>query len=135
MPLVEIPHLDANGLRRFGLTTGAIFAGLFGVLFPYLFERQWPLWPWIVLAVLVAWALAAPTTLNPLYKGWMRIGLLLGRVMTPVVLTLAFIITIVPGSIALRLLRKDLMRRKFDEAPTYRVKSRKPSVANMEKPY
>jgi Saxitoxin biosynthesis operon protein SxtJ len=133
--MYEIPQLDANGLRQFGLTTGTIFAGLFGVLFPYLFERPWPIWPWVVFAVLVAWALAAPATLNPLYKGWMRIGLLLGRVTTPVILTVIFIVTILPGSIALRLFRRDYMRRKFDEAPTYRVISKKPSVANMEKPY
>jgi hypothetical protein len=88
-----------------------------------------------VFAVLAAWALVAPTTLKYLYKGWMRLGLLLGRITTPIILTLVFIIAILPGAIMLRILRKDFMHRKFDEAPTYRIKSRQPSPANMEKPY
>jgi len=135
MHISDIPELDAAGLRRFGLTTGAILAGLFGLLFPWLFERPWPLWPWIVFALLAVWALVAPTTLRYLYKGWMRLGLLLGRITTPIILTLVFIVAILPGAIMLRILRKDFMRRKFDGASTYRIKSRQPSPSNMEKPY
>lgn len=135
MRMSEIPELDANGLRRFGLTTGAVFAGLFGVLFPYVFDRSWPIWPWIVFAVLALWAVVVPVTLNPVYVGWMRIGMLLSRVTTPIILTLVFIVAILPGSIVLRLLGKDFMHRKFDQSASYRVKSKKPSVANMEKPY
>ena len=135
MQTAEIPELDASGLRRFGVTTGAIVAGLFGLLFPYLFERPWPAWPWIVFAVLSVWALAAPATLNPLYRAWMRLGMLLGRVTTPVILTLVFFVAILPGSIILRFLRKDFMQRKFEDVPTYRIRSRQPSTENMEKPY
>jgi hypothetical protein len=32
----DIPQLDAKGLREFGLTTGAIIIGLFGVVLPLL---------------------------------------------------------------------------------------------------
>jgi len=131
----EIPVLDAQGLRQFGLTTGAIIAGLFGLIFPYFFSDSWPVWPWIVFAVLAGWALVAPATLGPLYRGWMRLGLLLGKITTPIVLTLAFIIAILPAAIILRLSRKDPMHRKFDDTKTYRIESRQPSIKNLEKPY
>ena len=131
----EIPVLDARGMRQFGLTTGAIVAGLFGFVFPYFLDRGWPVWPWIVFAVLAVWALVAPRTLDPLYQGWMRLGLLLGRITTPIVLTLVFTIAIIPGAMIMRLLRKDPMHRKFDDAETYRVESRQPSLKNLEKPY
>lgn len=131
----EIPELDASGLRRFGLTTGAILAVLFGVFFPYIFDRPWPAWPWATFAVLAAWAAIAPSTLRPVYTGWMRLGMLLGKVTTPIIMTLVFVITIVPMALVLRIFRRDFMRRKFDGSPTYRVKSRQPSVENMEKPY
>lgn len=131
----EIPTLDAQGLRQFGLTTGAIIAGLFGLFFPYVLDRAWPVWPWIAFAVLAIWALAAPGTLGPIYKGWMRVGLLLGKVTTPIVLTLVFAIAIFPVAMILRLLRKDPMQRKLGEGETYRVESRQPSIKNLEKPY
>ena len=133
--MVEIPPLDKAGLRQFGLTTGTIVAVLFGVAFPYLLDRAWPLWPWIVFAILALWALIAPATLHPVYRGWMRVGILLSKIMTPIILTLVFLIAIFPGSLLLRLFRNDPMRRKFDDSASYRVESRQPSVNNIEKPY
>jgi hypothetical protein len=38
-----IPELDRKGLRDFGLVTGSIVAVLFGLFFPWLLERAWPL--------------------------------------------------------------------------------------------
>jgi O-antigen/teichoic acid export membrane protein len=131
----EIPDLDTPGLRRFGLTTGAIVSTIFGILFPYIFDRAWPLWPWIFAGALTIWALAAPATLGPVYRGWMRFGLVASKVVTPVILTLVYVVTFIPTSIILSLIGKDMMRRKFDEAPSYRIQSKQPSTSNMEKPY
>jgi hypothetical protein len=131
----DIPELDRSGLRRFGITTGGILAAIFGILVPYFLDRAWPLWPWIVAAVLVSWALVAPATLGPVYRGWMRFGLLAGKIVTPIILTIVYVATIIPTSIALTVMGKDVMRRKFDSGPSYRVQSKQPSVENMEKPY
>jgi len=131
----EIPDLDTPGLRRFGLTTGAFVAAIFGILVPYIFEHEWPLWPWILAAVLALWALVAPTTLGPVYRGWMRFGLVASRIVTPLILTLVYVVAFIPTSIILYMLGKDMMRRSFDAETSYRVKSKQPSVANMEKPY
>ena len=131
----EIPDLDAGGLRSFGITTGAIFAGLFGLLFPYLLGRPFPIWPWGVFLVLGIWALLAPASLGPVYRGWMRIGLLLGKVTTPIIMTLLFVVAIFPMSILLRIFGKDPMKSGFDQSDTYRENSKTPSISNMEKPY
>jgi hypothetical protein len=135
MNLSDIPQLDARGFRQFGLTTGGLVAVLFGVVFPYLFGAGWPLWPWIVFAVLATWALVAPMTLQPLYRGWMRVGLALSKVTTPIIMTLVFLVAILPGAILLRLLGKDPMRRKKEPAESYRVPSRGISAKNLEKPF
>ncbi len=131
----EIPVLDKAGLRQFGLTTGAIVAALFGLAFPYVFEFSWPVWPWIVFAILGGWAIAAPASLGPVYRGWMRFGMLLGKITTPIILTLLFVIAILPGALIMRLLRNDPMRRSFDESASYRVDAKQPSPENLEKPY
>ena len=82
MSASDIPELDTSGLRQFGLTTGAIVAVLFGIVFPYVFDRPWPAWPWVVFSVLAVWAIVAPNTLKPIYHGWMRVGMALGRITT-----------------------------------------------------
>ena len=51
-----IPELDRKGLRRFGLTTGAIVVAVFGLFFPWMLDLNWPRWPWIIAAPL--WSLA-----------------------------------------------------------------------------
>ena len=90
---------------------------------------------WAIFAILVVWGVIAPLTLGPVYRTWMRIGMLIGKVTTPVILTLVFVISIIPTSLVLRIIGKDMMRRKFDDSPSYRVESKEPSVENMEKPY
>lgn len=131
----EIPVLDKAGLRQFGLTTGAIVAVLFGLAFPYFLEFSWPVWPWIVFAILGVWGIVAPTSLGPVYRGWMHFGMLLGKITTPIILTLLFLVAILPGALIMRLFRNDPMRRSFDESTTYRVDSKQPSSENLEKPY
>ena len=131
-----IPELDAKGLRNFGITTGAIIAGLFGLLFPWIFERSLPLWPWIVFAVLALWGIAAPTTLKPVYRGWMRFGLLISKVTTPLVLGIVFFLVIMPFGLVRRLIAADPMARELDDkADTYRVESEQPAPDNLEHPY
>jgi hypothetical protein len=131
----QIPILDANGLRRFAISTAAAVAAVFGVALPLL---GWPLywWPWVVAAALIFWGLIAPGTLRPIYRGWMRFGLLLNRVTGPLVLGMAFFVAFVPIGAIMRLLGHDPMRRRADDqAHTYREPSQEASRESMEKPF
>ena len=130
-----IPELDRKGLREFGLVTGGIVAGLFGLFFPWLLERAWPLWPWIVFGVLGLWGLAAPMSLQPVYRTWMRFGLLLSKVMTPLIMSIVFFLLITPVALILKIFGKDPMARKFDASDSYRVPAHKAPPENLEKPY
>jgi hypothetical protein len=131
-----IPDLDAKGLRSFGLTTGAIVAVLFGLLLPWLFGRAFPLWPWVVFAVLAAWALLAPRSLRLVYRYWMKLGLLLSRVTTPIVLGVVFFLVVAPMGLIRRVFGHDAMARVLDDAvPSYRTKSRAKGSYKLENPY
>jgi hypothetical protein len=132
----DIPELDGAGLRRFALATAAIVAALFGVLLPWLGGFGWPRWPWGLAAVLVLWGLIRPTSLRPVYRGWMRFGQLASRIMTPLVLGLVFFGLFMPIGIIMRLRGHDPMRRKLDPAAqSYRVPSRPAPSDSLDKPY
>ena len=131
----EIKDLDAKGLRQFALTTGGIVAVLFGLFFPWLLERPVPRWPWVIAGVLVLWGLVAPTTLKPVYRGWMRLGLLLSKVTTPIIMGVVFYLVITPTGIWRRLAKKDSLARRFEPGGTYRVPSHKAPIRNLEKPF
>ncbi len=132
----DIPDLDRRGLREFGLLTGAILAGLFGLFFPWVLNAAFPLWPWLVAGGLGAWALVSPGTMRPIYRGWMKFGLLLSRITTPIILGLVFFVVITPVALVMKLIGRDAMARKFDaDAKSYRVESRRVPAKNLERPY
>jgi hypothetical protein len=132
----DIPELDRDGLRRFGLTTGAIIAGLFGLLIPWILGARFPIWPWLVFGVLGMWAILHPLSLRSVYLGWMRFGLLLSKITTPIVIGAVFFVLIAPIALVLRAVRWDPLARKFDDvAETYRVQSEQPQADNLEKPF
>jgi hypothetical protein len=131
-----IPELNREGLRHFGLVTGGIAAGLFGLIFPWLLHRPWPLWPWILLALLASVGFVAPVALKPVYKAWMRLGLLLNRVTTPLILGIVFFLVISPIALVRRLKKSDELRRHFDEhATSYRVPSVARPKQTLERPF
>lgn len=131
-----IPELDRRGLRSFGLTAGLIVAVVFGVLFPWLLGRATPWWPWVIAAVLGGWAWVAPISLRHLYRVWMRFGLLMGRITTPLILGLTYFLLITPLGFGRGLLGRDAMERRFDRsALSYRRACRKRPATHMEKPY
>jgi hypothetical protein len=132
----EIPVLDAKGLRRFGLTTGAIVAVLFGVLLPWLLGAAWPLWPWLVAGVLGVWALIAPAYLDRVYHGWMRLGMLLGLLTTPIVLGVVFYLVVTPVALGMKVFGRDPLKRRFErDAASYRVPSERPPPERLERPF
>ncbi|MAF83637.1 MAG: SxtJ family membrane protein [Gammaproteobacteria bacterium] len=130
-----IPELDRKGLREFGLVTGGIVAVLFGLFFPWLLDRSFPWWPWAIFGILAVFGLAAPMMLNPVYKIWMRFGLMMSKIMTPLIMGIIFYIVITPVGLFRRVFAKDSLARAFDDTDSYRVPSKKAPVKNLEKPY
>ena len=132
----EIRIPDRKGLREFGFTIGATIAALFGLLIPWLRDADFPLWPWILFALLAAAGLAVPQALGPVYMLWMRFGAVLSRITSPIVLGIIYFGIVVPMGLIMRLGRRDPMARHFDRAvPSYRVSSEQPSRDNMERPF
>ena len=133
----DIPHLDRQGLRKFGITTGLIVVVLFAVFFPWVFDAaSMPVWPWVVAGLLWVPALLVPNSLQPVYAGWMRIGHAIGWVNTRIILGLVFYILVLPMGLLMRLFARDPMARKFDDsAGSYRVKTVSEPKDRLEKPY
>ncbi|MFG6107737.1 SxtJ family membrane protein [Leptothoe sp. EHU-05/26/07-4] len=123
-------------LRHFGLLTSLILVILFGFLLPWLRHHVRPQWPWLIGAVLSALALVAPMALQPIYHGWMKVGLVLGFINTRIILGVIFYGLLTPIGWLMGILNKRTLPRAFDsEALTYRITSDSKSIINMEKPF
>jgi len=74
-----------------------------------------PDYGWLVGGVLLmAVALMRPRWLGPLNKVWFQLGLLLHRIVNPVVLGLVFVLSVIPVGLLMRLFGKDPLQRKFE---------------------
>lgn len=130
------PIVDASELRSFGLLTGGIFAGLFGLAMPLLRSRPWPLWPWIICVLMVGTALLKPLALRYVFLAWTAIGNVLGAINTRIIVTIIYVLMIIPMGLIMRAFGKDPMNRTIDRGlSTYRVRSRKPSKSGIERPF
>ena len=72
-----------------------------------------------VVLVLLPLAVFAPTLLRPLFKLWMTLAHAVGWFNTQVLLTIVFILIIIPTGLIMKLLRKDPMKRKMLAEETY----------------
>lgn len=118
-------HVKAGSDRGFGL----VFAGFFTLMSGLSWWRGHWSWHWALplAAVFLVVALVYPRILNPLNKLWLKFGLLLYKVMNPLVLGLLFFATIAPIGFIMRALGKDFLREKIDrEAKSYWIERTPP---------
>jgi hypothetical protein len=66
--------------------------------------------------VLIVLGLVAPGSLSALNRAWMKLGLILFKVVNPVVLALIYGVAMVPIGLLMRLTGGDPLRLKFDPA-------------------
>ena len=130
------PNPDKQELRKFGLIFAGMFILIFVLLLPWIWDKPRPTWAWIVAAVFIAFALLAPAALGPVYRLWMKIGLVLGWINTRIILGLVFFVIFTPVALFFKLLGKDPLKRRLDASATsYRIESEQPPRDRMEKPY
>jgi len=134
MSLTKVTEPNKKILREFGFVMAAAIAGVFGLLLPFLFDRAWPVWPWPVALVFLIVGVLFPQGLKHVYVWWMRFGMLLGRITTPLLLGVLFYLVITPIGLVRRLFGGDSMHKATD-GDSYRIRSQQPDNEHMERPF
>ncbi len=104
----------------------------FGIVFTivFLIISFWPLlkngdiryWSLIISFIFFVLALMNSKILTPLNKVWMKFGLILGKIVSPLVMGLIFFFVVTPTGIIMRLLGKDILNLKKNSKNTYWLK-------------
>ena len=105
-------------------TFGIVFALLFLVIgaWPLMRDGRPRLWALAIAALFLLAALAAPQVLAPLNRLWTALGLLLGKIIGPIMLFVVYVIAVVPTGLIMRLRGKDPLHRNFEpDAASYWV--------------
>jgi len=105
--------------RRFGLLFGAVLAaiGTFGFWF------SWPDALWVSLSsvgcLFILLGAALPKVLRPFNIAWYWLGVLLGKIVSPLVLGVLFFVLITPVAVIGRIAGRDELRLKPNSGPSH----------------
>lgn len=112
--------VDMPSNQKFGWLFVSIFAAGFGWL-------QWSHFlGWAIVSAFLAILFAlltiyVPAALAPLNRMWFALSLFLGKVVSPIVLSIIFYVLIVPVALTTRLLGRDALLLKKRQASSYWV--------------
>lgn len=104
--------------RSFGLLFTVVFALLAG----WLAWKASHVWQWsaALSGAFLLFTLIIPRALHPLNVLWMKFGLLLGKIVSPIVLGVIFYGLFTPVALVMRLAKRDALSRAYDpDAPSY----------------
>jgi predicted membrane metal-binding protein len=129
-PLAIEPEQDApEPVESSDRSFGVVFAAVFAIVSAWpLLDGRWPrFWALAVAGLFVLVAMFVPRLLRPLNAVWIRLGTLLHRIVTPVIMGVVFFLVVVPTALIMRALGKDPLRLKRDgDAETYWIKRQPP---------
>ncbi|MEF2546013.1 SxtJ family membrane protein [Aurantimonas sp. E1-2-R+4] len=111
-------HADAkvSSERSFALTFGAVL--LLVSFWPLVSGGSVRLWAAFLSAGFFVLAFARPAIFALPNRYWSRLGVLLGHIVSPVVMTLLYGVVVLPSGLFLRVIGVDTMNRRIDRSAT-----------------
>lgn len=123
--LAREQHVEGSSDRAFGLVVAAAF--LLVTLGPLRHGHAPRWWALAVASVFALIAVLKPVLLARLNRLWTKLGILLGKVVSPIALGILFYGVLTPVALIMRLARKDPLRLKLDhDADSYWIVRKPP---------
>ena len=110
-------ELNIGSNRSFGITFFVVF--LIIALWPILNSENVRVWSLIISILFFLLGIFNSKLLTPLNKLWMKFGLLLGKVVSPVVMAVIYFGVVTPTGLIMRILGKDILKLKKNNYNSY----------------
>jgi len=123
---VSSNSIDAKEIRKFGLIALVFFGCLSGI--GIWTKKPLPIYLFGFLSILGISFILAPSRMRPIHALWLRIAHFLSRVVTTIILTLAYYLVITPAALIKRLFGGTPLPTKPDkDCPSYWVTRDEPA--------
>ena len=118
------------------LSFGILFFIVFALIafWPFLSGEKIRLWAILISFIFLILGVLNSQLLTPLKKIWIKIGIILGKIIAPLVMALIYFIIITPISIIIKISGKDILNMKFDSSKSYWIKRTK-QLHSMKKQF
>ena len=118
--------------RSFGIVFFVVF--LLIALYPLIHNEEIRIWSLIISLIFLILGLINSRILNPLNKIWFKFGILLGKVVSPIIMGIIFFLVVTPIGFIMRILGKDLLNLKFNSNKPYWIEKKDPK-SSMKKQF
>ena len=109
--------IEIGSNKSFGIVFFIVF--FFIGIYPILHNQDLRIWSLIISLFFLILGILNSKALTPLNRAWFKLGLLLGKIISPIVMGFIFFTVVTPIGILMRLFKKDLLRLKYNEEKTY----------------
>ena len=103
--------------RNFGIVFFFVF--LLIALYPLINNQEIRLWSLTISIVFLILGILNSKILNPLNKLWFKIGIFLGKIVSPLIMGIIFFLVVTPIGLLMRLMGKDLLNLKYNHNKSY----------------
>ena len=100
---------------------GIVFFILFLIIafYPLVNDEQYRIWALIISIIFLFLGLTRSSLLTPLNLIWTKFGILLGRIISPIIMGLVFFAVVTPTGLIMKIFRKDLLNLKKRNNKSY----------------
>jgi|TARA_B110000495_G_scaffold156737_1_gene140302 hypothetical protein len=106
--------------KSFGIVFFIVFL-LIGI-WPILNNESYRFWALVISLVFLILGLTNSKLLTPFNILWFKLGIFLGKIVSPVVMGIIFFFVVTPTAILMRLFKKDLLNLKYNDSKSYWIK-------------
>ena len=124
--------IKVSSNKSFGIVFSIFF--LLISIYPVLNNDPIYYWSLFLSFVFLVLGLMNSKILSPLNLLWFKFGILLGKIVSPIVMGIIFFLVVTPISIILKIFGKDVLNLKFNNNKTYWIVKDGPK-SNMKKQF
>ena len=110
--------------RSFGIIFFVVF--LLIAIFPLTNGDEIRIWSLIFSSIFLILGVLNSKILTPLNKLWFKLGIFLGKIVTPLVMGVIFFFVVTPIGLIMRIVGKDLLNLKYNLNKSYWIKKNGP---------
>ena len=110
--------------RSFGIVFFIVFVLI--AIYPLINQEEVRIWSLIISFLFLFLGLLNSKILTPLNKLWFKFGILLGKIISPIIMGIIFFLIVTPIGLIMRILRKDLLNLKFNNSKSYWIEKTGP---------
>ena len=117
-------EIKISSNKSFGVVFFIIF--LIVSIYPLINNGELRIWSLITAIIFLILGLINSKVLTPLNKLWFKFGLLLGKVISPLIMGIIFFFVVTPIAFIMRIIGKDLLNLKFNNKKSYWIEKTGP---------